>query len=199
MKGIGRLVRGAALFLAFAGSGGLASGVLSPSVAEAAEAPNFTLRDLANKEISLTDYRGKVVMISFWATWCGPCKVEMKHLHEYAIEHADEGLEVLSITIDEARTKAAVKPYIKKKRYNAENFHVLYDSDAFVKTLYAAGQPPYSVLIGRDGEIVKTYTGYQPGDEVALHADIKEALAGGGAPTESAPTESAPTESAPAE
>lgn len=145
---------------------------LSASAAE--PATDFTLRDVDGKRVQLADYKGKVVLLSFWATWCGPCKVEMKHLDEFQRDLRDEGFEVLSISSDDARTASQAKRYVKQKRFD---FTVLLDTDATVTGTYNPNKTlPYGVLISRDHRIAKIYSGYNPGDEVRLLADIKAQL-----------------------
>ena len=135
---------------------------------------DFTLRDVNGKRVQLADYKGKVVLLSFWATWCGPCKVEMKHLDRFQRELRDEGFEVLSISSDDARTASQAKRYVKQKRFD---FTVLLDTDATVTGTYNPNKTlPYGVLIGRDHRIAKIYSGYNPGDEERLLADIKGEL-----------------------
>ena len=89
--------------------------VLVPSLPAQAEnglAPNFTLRDINGANVTLSSLKGEVVMISFWATWCAPCKQEMPHLD--AIRQ-DFGVKVLSISTDDARASSKVKAYIKSQ------------------------------------------------------------------------------------
>lgn len=137
----------------------------------------FTLRDVNGKQVKLSDYKDKVVLLSFWATWCGPCKVEMKHLDEMQRDLRDEGFEVLSISSDDARTASQAKRYVKQKRFD---FTVLLDTDATVTGTYNPNKTlPYGVLIGRDHKIAKVYSGYNPGDEVRLLADVKTELGKG--------------------
>ena len=113
--------------------------------------------------------------MSFWATWCGPCKVEMAHLHEMYEELKDDGFVVLSVSSDDARTTSQVKPYIKRKRYN---FPVVLDKKSTVTLSYNPTKTlPYSVLVGKDFSVSKRYSGYNPGDEVKVKKDILEELA----------------------
>jgi peroxiredoxin len=154
------------------------SAVVAPEVAWAGDPVKpFSLRDIDGKQVSLSDYKGKVVLLSFWATWCGPCKVEMAHLDTMYREMQAKNVPfvVLSISSDDARTSALAKRYIKQKAYT---FTALLDPDATVTGSYNPSKTlPYSVLIGKDHTIFKQYSGYNPGDEVALRKDIDAALA----------------------
>lgn len=158
-----------ALILATAGS------LLTPGMALGGAATGFTLRNLSGQKVSLGDYEGRVVFLSFWATWCGPCKVEMQHLDHFQRDLRAEGFEVLSISSDDARTASQAKRYVKQKGFD---FTVLLDTDATVTGTYNPNKTlPYGVLIGRDHTIAKVYSGYNPGDEVRLLADVKAELA----------------------
>ena len=149
----------------------LIGGLAVAQMAQAAEqASDFTLRDINGKQVSLSDYKGKVVLMSFWATWCGPCKVEMAHLSEMYKELKDDGFVVLSVSSDDARTASQVKPYIKRKRYT---FPVVLDKESTVTGSYNPTKTlPYGVLVGKDFQISKRYSGYNPGDEVKVKKDI---------------------------
>ena len=167
-----------ALALAFAGA---------PS-AQASEAPVFTLRDTTGADIRLESYRGKVVVVQFWATWCGPCKSEMPHLQQMYTELAPKGMALLSISSDDARSAVKVKPYITSQGYT---FPVLLDKDSSVTKLYNPQVTlPYLVVIDQLGQIAKIHTGYNPGDEVHLRAEIEDLLAK--APAAAAPGAPAP-------
>jgi len=155
--------------LAAAAAGFLA---LAPSPAQAAgeQAPDFTLRDIYNKEVSLSDYKGKVVLVNFWATWCGPCKVEMPHLDKMDAEFEARGFEVLSISTDDARAASMVKPFIKKNGYQ---FTVLLDKTTSVVSKYNPGKTlPYTAILDREGRIAHVHMGYNAGDEEKMRDEI---------------------------
>lgn len=152
------------------------------SLAHAAEqAPDFSLRDINGQTVTLSEHKGQTVLLSFWATWCGPCKVEMPHLHELYKEKKDQGFTVLSISSDDARSASQVKPYIKKMGYT---FPVLLDKESEVTGAYNPLKTlPYTVIINRQGEIAHKHSGYNPGDEVEIKRLVEEELADGEAPT----------------
>ena len=151
----------------------------APSTARALGevAPDFTLRDMDNQSVSLSSLKGKVVLINFWATWCGPCQVEMPHLQKMYTELGAKGFTVLSVSADDARTASLVKPLIKKNGYT---FPVLLDKETTVVAQYNPAKTlPYSVLLDREGKIAKVHQGYNPGDEVALKKEVEALLAAG--------------------
>ena len=147
--------------------------LLSP-LAFAETAPNFSLRDINGKQVSLDDYKGQVVLLNFWATWCGPCKVEMPHLQAMYTDLSDKGFVVLAVSTDDARNASKVKPFIKKNKYT---FPVLFDKDSSVLNKYNPEQVlPYNVLIDSSGEVVWKKASYAPGEEVELRHKIEGIL-----------------------
>ena len=143
--------------------------------AQAQQAPDFSLRDLNNQEVTLSTLKGSVVLVNFWATWCGPCQVEMPHLQRLHDELKEQGLVVLAIGVDEARTASRVKPHIKSKGFT---FSVLLDTSTEVVSQYNPQKTlPYSVLVDRNGVIQWRHNGYSPGDEAKLGAKIRELIA----------------------
>lgn len=155
-------------------------GLLLPPGASAQEATAFTLRDINNEQVSLADFEGQVVLLSFWSTWCGPCKEEMPHLqtlYDQLRDPDEDGTQdfvVLSISSDDARTASRVKPFIKKNHYS---FPVLLDRQSEVTSVYnPSATLPYTVIIGRDGQVAHTHSGYNPGDEAEVEQHVRELL-----------------------
>lgn len=147
---------------------------IAPLALAGDKATDFTLRSIEGESVSLTQYEGKVVVMSFWATWCGPCKEEMPHLQKMYEAKKEEGLVVLSISTDDARSASKVKPFIKK---NAYTFPVLLDKDSSVIGTYNPSKTlPYTVVVGRTGEVAKMTSGYNPGDEVVLEELVDSLL-----------------------
>lgn len=137
------------------------------------QAYDFDLLDLDGNNVKLSELLKKgPVFLQFWATWCIPCKEEMKHLNELYEKYKDSGYIYVAATIDDQKTIAKVKPFIESKGYK---FITVYDSDKNVFTNYGGvDSPPYSVFISKSGTIIKTYSGYISGDDA--EADIKNAL-----------------------
>jgi len=139
-------------------------------------APAFTLRDINGKQVSLSDFSGQVVLISFWATWCTPCQAEMPHLQRFYDTYKDQGFTVLSINTDDARSSSQVKPLVKSKGLT---FPVLLDRETSVVAMYNPAKTlPFGVLLAQDGSITQVFQGYTPGEEVHVEEAIKVALGG---------------------
>jgi peroxiredoxin len=141
---------------------------------EAKTVPNFTLQDIEGKDHSLyASLEAGPVLVSFWATWCKPCKQEMPHLEEIYQTYADQGLSVYAVSIDKPRNKSRVRSEIQAKKFT---FTTLLDpnQDAFRKL---QGQSvPYVMLLGPDGEPAYVKMGYRPGDEKALEEAVRTLL-----------------------
>src|SRR5437763_10436558 len=97
----------------------LFAGCSSTSTLEAKrkKAPNFSLKDATGNTVNLADYRGKVVLVNFWATWCGPCEVEIPWFIEFEQKYKDQGFAVLGVSMDDDGWKS-VKPYVAKHKIN---------------------------------------------------------------------------------
>ena len=158
----------------------LAASLFGASPARAAEAASdFTLRDVNGAEQTLSALKGSVVVLSFWATWCGPCKEEMPHLQAMYKDLQAQGLVVLSISTDDARSASRVKPFVMKMGYT---FPVLLDRESTVIGAYNPSKTlPYTVVVDREGNVVRKTSGYNPGDETELRTFLAAQLAGGGA------------------
>ncbi len=112
-------------------------------------APDFTLRDADGNSVKLSDYRGKVVLLNFWATWCGPCTVEIPWFIQFEQEYKSKGLEVVGVSMDEDGWKV-VKPYIAQHKMN---YRVLLGDDS-VSQLYGGVESlPTTFVIDRAGNI----------------------------------------------
>ena len=107
-------------------------------------APDFTLKNLSGEEVSLSDYRGKIVMINFWATWCKWCDIEMPDMQKLSSENDD--LVVLAVDVEEGIEE--VKAYIEKGGYD---FEVVLDSDGFVNRTYLVNGLPNSYFVDEEG------------------------------------------------
>ena len=154
----------------------LAAALAFPAAAEAAgeAAPDFTLRDLNNQSVSLSQFKGKVVLINFWATWCQPCMVEMPHIQKMYTDLKDKGFEVISISSDDARSASMVKPLIQRNKYT---FRVLLDKETTVVGQYNPSKVlPYTVVVDQAGKVAFVHQGYNPGDEVRMREEIEGLL-----------------------
>lgn len=149
--------------------------VLLVPAAQAGSAADFSLRDVNGQSFTLSQQQGKVVLLNFWATWCGPCQVEMPHLQALHNELGPQGLVIYGISTDDAKLDAAVKPLVKSKGLT---YTVLRDPQTTVVAQFNPAKTlPYNVLIDKTGAVAKVHSGYNPGDEVTLKAEIIELLA----------------------
>jgi peroxiredoxin len=118
-------------------------------------APNFTLPGLDGKMVSLADYRGYVVLVNIWATWCPPCVDEMPSMEKLYQQLKDEKFEILAVSID-SLGENAVAAFVKK--YNL-SFPALLDPDGTIKTLYQTTGVPESFIINKEGILVEKIIG----------------------------------------
>ena len=147
-------------------------------------APEFTLKDTTGRKISLSDFKGKAVVVDFWATWCAPCKIEIPWLEQFHNEYAGQGLEILGISEDDLDPDNKAELAQEKKDIAAKaaelkiNYPVLFD-DANISGPYGGVDGlPTTFFINRDGKVVASTVGLAPRDEI--EADIKKALDSGG-------------------
>ncbi|MGV3617553.1 MAG: peroxiredoxin family protein [Fimbriimonas sp.] len=126
-------------------------------------------------DISLADYKGKVVLLDFWATWCGPCVKIMPQIGELHKKHADKGLVVIGISTETPTTVAKFK-----ERVLDPGYEMVTDTTSVVNFKYGVTNLPTTVLIGRDGKIRHYEVGADPQEGVAtLEKEIEKALAEG--------------------
>jgi len=118
-------------------------------------APEFTLKDADGKVVKLADYKGKVVLLDFWATWCGPCKVEIPWFVEMQRKNKDRGFEVLGVAMDDEGWEV-VKPFIAKM---AVNYRILAGTDMTAQAYGGVDALPTTFLIDRTGKIAAVHVG----------------------------------------
>jgi peroxiredoxin len=150
------MIAGTAVFLmvALVGIGGAGAADILP-VAErhvvklGEPAPNFQLRDLNGRMVALSDLRGKVVLLNFWATWCGPCRVEMPAMEQLYQMFPRKDFEILAVSTD-AQGVAITRPF---QQENHLTFPILHDSDFRVGLTYGARSLPMTFMVDRQGVI----------------------------------------------
>ncbi len=126
------------------------------------EAPDFTLTDMAGNSVSLSDYKGKVVLLNFWATWCPPCRMEIPHFIELYNEHNADGLVILGVAVSDQEGR--VNDWLAS---NGVNYPIMLDGNnvgQMFSSLMPADQQgyiPYSFIIDREGNIRHTHVGYK--------------------------------------
>src|SRR5437870_4458980 len=140
--------------LGFASARSLSADITAASSRKAA--PGFSLKDASGAAVKLANYKGKVVLLNFWATWCGPCKLEIPWFIEFQSKYKGEGLEVLGASVDEKGWKA-VKPYLDE-HHKDMNYAIAIADDRMVDQ-YKVSVMPRTVLIDREGKIAAIHEG----------------------------------------
>jgi peroxiredoxin len=151
----------------------LAAGAVVPAaaVAPASMAPDFTLRTMGGPNLRLQEQRGQVVLVNFWATWCGPCRKEMPHLNRLYEKYRGSGFTLLGVNVDDdARNAVELAGKLGVK------FPVLLDTDKKASKLYDLSAMPATVLIDRDGRVRYVHRGYLDGYEDTYDKQIRELL-----------------------
>jgi cytochrome c biogenesis protein CcmG/thiol:disulfide interchange protein DsbE len=126
--------------------------------------PELTLKDLDGKDVSLSEYKGKVVLVNFWATWCEPCRVEIPWLIEMQQQYGPKGFVILGIALDE-EGKSVVAPFVAKERFDVNgqplpmSYKILIGNDDAADKFGGLFGYPTSILISRDGKQIKRVTG----------------------------------------
>ena len=135
-------------------------------------APDFSVEMLDGRTIKLSELRGKVVMVCFWATWCPPCRQEMAHLQEGVIDHfAGKDLVVLPISRGEKRD--VVEKFIN---YNGYTFGVGLDPERAIYDMYASNYVPRTFIVDKSGKVTYRVAGYDEETAEAVNAAIAKAL-----------------------
>jgi len=153
------------------------SGDKAPPSPGAKSAPSFTLQDLNGKTVSLSDFKGKVVVLDFWATWCPPCVMEIPHFIELYEQYKDKGFAMVGISLDREGV-SVVKSFARKYRIN---YPILMTDGRIDKVYGGITGIPTTFVIDSAGNIRRKYIGYR--DKAVFEADIKALLAEAEAPS----------------
>ena len=148
-----------------------AASSLASSGMEGQKAPDFALKSSTGENLRLSEYRGDVVMINFWATWCGPCRQEMPLLDELYNRYQRVGFNLLGVNIDDDSRRA-----MQMAEELGIDFPVLFDASKEVSRLYEVEAMPVTVLVDREGTVRYVHHGYKPGYEDKYLDQIRSLL-----------------------
>jgi peroxiredoxin len=164
MKGLKTILLGAILVIF------TTSSVASSSL-EGQAAPDFVLKSASGENLRLSEYRGDVVLINFWATWCGPCRQEMPLLDDLYARYQRVGFNLLGVNIDDDSRRA-----MQMVQELGVSFPVLFDESKEVSKLYEVEAMPVTVLVDRRGMVRHVHHGYKPGYEEKYMTEIRTLL-----------------------
>jgi peroxiredoxin len=134
-------------------------------------APDFSLPSRAGKTLSLDQFKGQVVMINFWASWCGPCRQEMPLLDDIYRRYGKMGFTLLGVNVEPDRKSALA--WLKQ---TPVTFPILFDADSKVSKLYGVAGMPTTVFIDRKGNVRLVHVSYKPGDENTYLDEIRRLI-----------------------
>ena len=160
-------------------SAGVSTGVSAAAAPAATACPanakpanlNFTLKDVDGNDVKLASLKGKVVLLDFWATWCGPCKIEIPWFVEFQNKYGKDGLQVVGVSVDD--TQAKLKPYVTQMKMNYMVLQGL-DHDDIQDAYGPLFGIPVTVVISRDGKVCTKHTGLSSKD--GFEREIKSLL-----------------------
>ena len=156
--------------------GALLTGCDAPATVDVGlAAPSFAARDLSGERTALADYRGEVVLLNVWATWCGPCRREMPAFEAIHREQAKHGLNVVAVSIDAASARGEIDRFLEEFDVT---FEVLHDPDGRIMETYRTAGVPETFLIGRDGTLLRRWIGRIDPLSPSIRAQIDAALVG---------------------
>jgi thiol-disulfide isomerase/thioredoxin len=140
-------------------------------------APGFTLVDLQGKKVSLADYKGKPVLVNFWATWCGPCKLEMPWFEEFSKKYQPQGLVILGLAADDAG-KSVIADTARK---SGVTYPILLADDKIEEAYGGVDYLPESFYVDRQGKVLIETAGVssEGGGKDEIEANIRKLVAGG--------------------
>ena len=132
---------------------------------------NFTLKNVSNADVALASLKGKVILLDFWATWCGPCKIEIPWFIEFQQKYGPKGLQVVGVSVDD--TLGKLKPYVAQMKMNYTVLQGL-DHDDLLEAFGPMVGIPVTVVISRDGKVCAKHTGLT--SKEAFETEIKALL-----------------------
>lgn len=144
--------------VAFAALLAVAGSVSAATQLRGAEAPDFVLKSLSGENLRLSEYRGEVVMLSFWAAWCGDCRAQLTELATMRDRYQDAGVELLAVSLDQNARQAS-------EVMAGASYPVLHDAAGEVGRLYDVTKMPVMVLIDRGGVVREVFEGFRRGNE----------------------------------
>ncbi|MBS1261457.1 MAG: Thiol-disulfide oxidoreductase ResA [Calditrichaeota bacterium] len=160
---IGAVVLFAAASYFLFGPGGN-SDVVVDAKASPGETDGFTVTTLAGNEFSLAEHNGDVVLVNFWATWCGPCRLEIPHFTELYNEYGDNGLQIIGVSVDR-KGESVVRDWLQE---NDVSYPIAMGDDGVLFQRYQQliepaqrGGIPYTVIFDADGNVAETLVGYR--------------------------------------
>ncbi len=139
---------------------GVAQAVPVNALRNGAPAPAFQLNSAAGGAVNLADYRGQVVVLNFWASWCGPCRTEMPILEQLHKQYRAKGFTMVGVNVEPNSADA-----LKALQKTPVSFPILFDTDSTVSKLYQVQGMPNTVILDRKGNVRYVHRGYKPGDE----------------------------------
>jgi peroxiredoxin len=148
------------LSILIAGLPMLPGAVLAANIVPGVVAPNFVLNSSTGKPISLADLKGQVVLINFWASWCGPCRQEMPILDQLYHSYQAAGFTLIGVNVEPNASDAQ-----KFLKGTPVSFPILFDPKSMVSQLYEVSGMPSTIIVDRNGKIAYVHHGYKPGDE----------------------------------
>ena len=144
---------------------------LTAATPGAAVAPDFTLANRAGGQMSLSTLRGQVVMINFWASWCGPCRQEFPALDQIYAKYKPMGFTLVGINVESEKSDA--ERFLGTQKVS---FPILFDPDNKVSGDFGVKAMPTTVLVDRQGRVRWQHMAYKPGDEVKYIEQVRAAL-----------------------
>lgn len=134
-------------------------------------AGDFTLKSAGGSNIRLSEYRGQVVMLNFWASWCGPCRQEFPHLDALQQKYAELGFTVFGVNVEQDRASAD-----RVLRDIPVTFPILFDDENVVSELYGVDAMPMTLLLDRNGMVRHLHRGYKPGYEDKYEEQVRSLI-----------------------